>query len=235
MDRPTKGVWVYQRLNRDLPRSVMHRTCRIVVLCSDKGRLLEHVIQWHLLPGLPIVIDIAGVVCPRRSISALQFVTAAGIRLESVEIDDSENEQALSAAVFDLCRSLNADLVVMARFLKKIDIPSDFRLRVLNVHGSLLPSFGGQGFYGRRLQQAVLESGVRVTGCTVHFATDDYDVGPIILQMAVPVESGDTVETLTERVFETECRSLKEAILLAWSGQITATGRAFILYLPMRL
>ena len=100
----------------------------------------------------------------------------------------------------------------MAGFLKHVLIPEDFVGRVINIHPSLLPSFGGPGMYGQRVHQAVLERGVKISGCTVHYVDNEYDNGPIILQRSCLVKDDDTAETLAARVFEQECQALPNAI-----------------------
>ena len=104
-------------------------------------------------------------------------------------------------------------------------IPRDYKGRVINVHPSLIPAFCGKGFFGTKVHQAVLDAGVKVSGCTVHFADDAYDSGPIILQRTVPVLQGDTVDTLAARVFQEECKALPEAIELYASGRLRVEGR----------
>ena len=109
----------------------------------------------------------------------------------------------------------------MAGFLKHVLIPEDFRDRVINIHPSLLPSFGGSGMYGQRVHQAALDRGVKVSGCTVHYVDNHYDNGPILLQRTCEVREDDTADTLAARVFEQECRALPEAI-----GKIAAAHAA---------
>jgi phosphoribosylglycinamide formyltransferase-1 len=92
----------------------------------------------------------------------------------------------------------------MAGFLKHVLIPSDFEGRVLNIHPALLPRFGGQGMYGHGVHEAVIAAGAHASGCTVHFADNEYDHGPILYQVAVPVLEVDTPGTLAARVFEVE-------------------------------
>src|SRR5262249_57402121 len=106
----------------------------------------------------------------------------------------------LSARIFDLCRAAGSELVCLGGFLQLIRIPDDFRGRVLNVHPALIPAFCGKGYYGRRVHEAVLAYGAKVSGCTVHFADNEYDHGPIILQRVVPVLDDDTPDTLAARV-----------------------------------
>src|SRR5260370_40969537 len=101
-----------------------------------------------------------------------------------------------SRHLLDLCRRPRADLVCLAGFLQLLHIPDDFQGRVMNIHPALIPAFCGKGFYGHRVHETVLESGVKVSGCTVHFADNVYDHGPIILQRTVPVAEDDTPDTL---------------------------------------
>ena len=122
--------------------------------------------------------------------------------------------------MFDQCRSAQVDLVVMAGFLKHVLIPTDFDNRVVNIHPALLPAFGGQGFYGLRVHEAVLASAARVSGCTVHFADNVYDHGPILLQRQVPVLDDDTPEALAARVFAAECEAYPEALRLIARGKV---------------
>jgi phosphoribosylglycinamide formyltransferase-1 len=113
----------------------------------------------------------------------------------------------------------------MGGFLKRLDIPADYANRVVNIHPGLIPAFCGQGFYGHRVHEAVLEYGAKLSGCTVHFADNQYDHGPVILQKAVPVTSDDTPDTLAARVFEAECEAYPEAIQLIAEGRVVLEGR----------
>jgi phosphoribosylglycinamide formyltransferase-1 len=106
------------------------------------------------------------------------------------------------------------DLVLLAGYLKLYQPPPELARSVLNIHPSLIPSFCGAGFYGMRVHRAVKERGVRVTGCTVHFANEVYDEGPIIVQKCVPVGDSDTPDDIAARVFEAECEAFPEAINL---------------------
>lgn len=108
----------------------------------------------------------------------------------------------------------NVDLVLLAGYLKLYQPPSELARSVLNIHPSLIPSFCGAGFYGMRVHRAVKERGVRVSGCTVHFANEVYDEGPIVVQKCVPVDESDTPEDISARVFAAECEAFPEAINL---------------------
>src|SRR5678815_5160333 len=94
------------------------------------------------------------------------------------------------------------DLVCLAGWLCLLDIPWRYENRIMNIHPALLPSFGGNGMYGRRVHEAVLARGCKVSGCTVHFVNAEYDAGPIIVQLACAVLEKDTPESLAKRVFE---------------------------------
>jgi len=117
------------------------------------------------------------------------------------------------------------ELIVLAGFLHLFRFARHYRGRVLNIHPSLVPAFSGKGFYGQRVHQAALEYGVKVSGCTVHFADQEYDHGPIVLQRAVPVLDDDTPQTLAQRVFQEECQAYPEAIRLFAEGRLRIEGR----------
>ena len=113
----------------------------------------------------------------------------------------------------------------MGGFLWRITIPDDFANRVTNIHPGLVPAFCGKGYYGHRVHEAVLEYGAKLSGCTVHFADNQYDHGPVILQKAVPVLDDDTPDTLAARVFEAECEAYPEALQLIADGRVRVEDR----------
>jgi phosphoribosylglycinamide formyltransferase-1 len=115
--------------------------------------------------------------------------------------------------------------VLLLGFLSPFELRGRYEGRTMNVHPALIPAFSGRGFYGRRVYEAVLESGVKLTGTTVHFADPDYDQGPIVLQEAVPVYDDDTVETLSERVQAAERRLVPKAVRLFAQGRLSIEGR----------
>ena len=126
------------------------------------------------------------------------------------------------------------DLVALLGFLSLFELRGKFEGRTLNVHPALIPAFCGQGFYGARVHQAVLEAGVKVSGATVHFVDEEYDRGPIILQEAVPVLEGDTPESLAARVVAAERRLVPAAIGLFAEGRLRiGDGRTHITRGPL--
>lgn len=102
--------------------------------------------------------------------------------------------------------------VILAGYLKLIEIPPQYRNRIVNIHPALLPDFGGPGMYGHRVHEAVIEAGAKQSGCTVHLVTPEYDRGPILLQKSCPVLPDDTPDTLAARVFALECAAYPEAL-----------------------
>jgi len=111
-------------------------------------------------------------------------------------------------------KEAGVDLVIQAGWLCLWHIPQEYDSRVMNIHPALLPSFGGQGMWGHHVHEAVLKTGCKVSGCTVHFCTNEYDVGPIIVQRSCAVADDDDADSLAERVFEQECIAYPEAIRL---------------------
>jgi formyltetrahydrofolate-dependent phosphoribosylglycinamide formyltransferase len=122
-----------------------------------------------------------------------------------------------AAELLGLLRECRAALVVLTGYLKRVPdaVVAAFRGRMLNVHPALLPAFGGPGMYGRKVHEAVLASGMRVSGATVHVVDEQYDHGPVLAQWPVPVRSGDTPETLAHRVLEVEHRLLPAVVRAA--------------------
>jgi phosphoribosylglycinamide formyltransferase-1 len=134
-------------------------------------------------------------------------------------------DQQFGDAIFSACRDAAVDYVAMAGFLKLAPVPEDFAGRVINIHPALIPSFCGAGMYGHRVHQAVLDAGMKVTGCTVHFVDNQYDHGPIIWQQPVPVFDDDTADTLAKRVFEVEKEAYPHVLQLLAAGRIKLDGR----------
>ena len=113
--------------------------------------------------------------------------------------------------------------------MRKLIIRPEWENRVVNIHPSLIPSFCGPGFYGKKVHQAAIDHGVKVSGCTVHFVTNQVDDGPIILQKTVPVHSDDDADSLAARVLEVEFQALPEALELIADGRVTVDGRKTII------
>ena len=167
---------------------------------------------------------IVQVVANKPGIGALARAEAAGIPAEVV-VRAGRGLSEFSAAIFEPIRRRGADLVVLGGFLALLEIPEDYAGRVINIHPALIPAFCGQGFHGEAVHRAAIEAGVKVSGCTVHFADATYDTGPIILQRIVPVLDDDMPTTLAARVFAAECDALPEVIALYTAGRLKVEGR----------
>ncbi len=184
----------------------------IAVFLSGGGRTLENLITHRDRHDLPI--DIRVVISSNDKVRGVRIARDAGIETLVVRKSEHPLDDEYSRAMFDPCRQTAAAWVVMAGFLKHVLIPPDFQNRVLNIHPSLLPAFGGPGMYGERVHSAAIARGVKISGCTVHFVDNHYDNGPILLQRSCEVEPTDTPETLAARVFELECEALPAALRL---------------------
>ncbi len=188
---------------------------RLAVLLSGSGRTLGNLLAAIAAGTLPA--EIAAVVSSRGDVRGVEIARQAGLETHVIPLADKVRV-AWSEEIFALCRLCRCDLVVMAGFLQLIDIPADYAGRVINIHPSLLPAFGGRGFHGLHVHRAVLDRGCTISGCTVHVVDSEYDHGPILLQKMVPVLVDDTPDTLAARVFAAECHALPEAIGLHARG-----------------
>ncbi|MCS7015265.1 MAG: phosphoribosylglycinamide formyltransferase [Gemmatales bacterium] len=207
------------------PKSTVNvkKPLRLAVLISGTGNTLQNLIEHIRARKLPA--EIVLVISSKADVAGVEKARRAGLPTEIILRSSAETVEAFSQAIFECCREVQADLVCMAGFLHLLRIPDDFQNRVMNIHPALLPAFGGKGYYGLRVHQAVLEYGCKVTGCTVHFADNEYDHGPIIVQRVVPVLDDDTPESLAARVFEEECEAYPEAIRLFAEGRLRVEGR----------
>jgi len=203
------------------------KTFKISVLISGGGTTLKNLLDLQSAGKLNA--EIVNVVSSSSKAGGNQFATDAAIPLQVRTRKSFESDEQFSAAIFGDCRSASSDLVVMGGFLKRVVIPDDFRNRVINIHPSLIPSFCGQGLYGMRVHQAVIDYGCKVTGCTVHFVDDEYDHGPVIAQQVVEVHADDSAEKLQQRVFAAERQIYPEVINLIASGRLEIKDRLVVI------
>lgn len=201
----------------------MARILNLAVLLSGSGRTLENVQQAILAGRLSARVVV--VVSSKSEAYGLVRARQHGLDAVAVPRRDYPDLRAFNDAMHVVLARYSIDLVVLAGFLSLYQPPPALVGRVMNVHPALLPAFGGQGLYGDRVHRAVLESGVKLSGCTVHFADACYDHGPIILQAAVPVYDDDTVESLAARVFAVECELYPQALQLYAEDRLRIAGR----------
>ena len=177
------------------------RDKRIAVLVSGGGTNLQALIdaqgRGELIGG-----SLAAVVSSNPDAFALERARRAGIPACTVARRDFPSGREMTRAIVERLRALDIDLVVLAGFLHILteEMVAAYPNAILNVHPALIPSFSGEGCYGLHVHEKALEYGVKVTGATVHFVSEECDGGPIVLQKAVAVEEGDTPETLQRRI-----------------------------------
>jgi phosphoribosylglycinamide formyltransferase-1 len=200
---------------------------RLVALVSGGGTTLQNLLD-HVARGA-LRATVAGVVSSRADAFGVTRAERAGVPVSVVEAAPRRARPGFADEVWAAVRGFAPDLVCFAGWLHLLPIPGDFRHRVLNIHPSLLPAFGGKGMYGHHVHEAVLAYGAKVTGCTVHFADDTYDTGPVLVQKCVPVKEGDDPDTLAARVFQAECEAYPEAIRLIAEGRVTVQGRRVVI------
>ncbi len=201
----------------------MQGTIHLAVLLSGTGRTLQNIIDKIEQGSLDARIEV--VVGSRADAFGLQRAKNHGIPVVVVEKKRHKRIEEFSDEITTQLRKYRVDLVIMAGFNCLYKIPDKYAGRVMNIHPALIPSFCGRDFWGKKVHKAVLDYGTKVSGCTVHFADNTYDNGPIILQRVVPVINGDTPESLADRVFKEECSAYPEAIRLFQQGKLKIEGR----------
>jgi len=191
---------------------------RIAALASGGGRTILNF--QDRIEARTLNAEIA-VVITNRDCAAVERVRSRGLPVEIIAWKKGTKPDAWGETVWPRIEAAGADLVCLCGFLRMLPIRQGWQQRIMNIHPALLPAFGGKGMYGHHVHDAVLAAGVPESGCTVHFSSDEYDEGPIILQRRVPVLGNDTSDTLAARVFEAECEAYPEAIRLFAEGRLT--------------
>ena len=196
---------------------------RVAVMASGGGTNLQQLLD--RFPGredsLPAA-EVCLVVTNRPGVGALERAARAGVRSEVVDPAAFVGPEAFGERLIGLFKAEAVDLIVLAGYLKMLprNLVAAFSNRIINIHPALLPLFGGPGMYGRKVHEAVLAAGVKVSGPTVHFVNEEYDKGLIIAQRAVPVYHSDTPEELAARVLEVEHVILPEVVALIAEGRV---------------
>ncbi|MFT8348148.1 phosphoribosylglycinamide formyltransferase [Clostridium saccharoperbutylacetonicum] len=199
---------------------------KIAVLVSGGGTDLQSIID--AVENKELNVKIEMVIGSRDNIYALERAKKHGI--ETCVISRKEYGEKASDKILELTKG-KVDLIVLAGFLAILDgdILKEFDNKIINIHPSLIPSFCGAGMYGLKVHEAVIKSGVKFSGCTVHFVNSEVDGGAILLQEVVPVYFEDDVETLQKRILEKEHLILPEAIRLISEGKVEfVNGKAKI-------
>lgn len=197
---------------------------RLGVLLSGGGTTLLNLIQ-HIEAG-QLAASIQLVISSREGAGGLNHARKAG--LATAVIAASDARQA-SEAMNEALRQSGVELVVLAGFLKPFFPAAQYAERTINIHPSLLPAFGGYGYYGMRVHQGVHDRGCRISGCTVHLVNEEYDAGPILHQVAVALDQDDDPEQIRAKVFQSECQALPQVISWFQQGRVSfVDGKARI-------
>lgn len=202
----------------------MSKTITLGVLLSGGGRTLMNILDEIDVGKLDAKV---GVVVASRECKGIERCRNRGLDVKLVEYKKfgPDKLEEYSAEIAKNLDSAGCDLVILAGFLSRFIIPERYAGKVMNIHPALLPSFGGKGFYGHHVHEAVVASGAKISGCTVHFVTNEYDAGPIVIQRTTPVCDTDTADDIAENVFQQECIAYPEAIKLFAEGKLTIDGQ----------
>ena len=170
---------------------------------------------------------VALVVGSRAGAPALEWAEGAGLEVAVLDPKTWPDEGGYTDALLGALQAAGAEALALAGYLRRLPslVVALYRHRIVNIHPSLLPAFGGKGMYGEHVHRAVLGYGAKVSGCTAHFVDEEYDTGPIIVQRVVPVREGDTPETLAARVLPHEHAALVESLQLLAHGRLLVEGR----------
>lgn len=199
-------------------------SARIAVFASGGGTNLQALLDhFHGGPGADAG-SVELVVSDRQDAGALERAEAAGVPYQVIPVQGRPTE-AVAADTVDALEAAGTTLVALAGYIRLIPeaVVRRFSSRIMNVHPSLLPAFGGRGMYGRRVHEAVLAAGCRVTGPTVHFVNERYDEGRILAQWPVPVLDDDTVDSLARRVLLAEHALYPAAV--EWLARLVTGAR----------
>ena len=194
----------------------------VAVLVSGGGTNLQAILESERRGENPCG-KVTLVVASKPGVYALERAASFGVESTVVERKAYPTQGDFDAALLEVLRAHNIDVIVLAGFLTVLGpaFTVAYPNAILNVHPSLIPSFCGKGYYGLKVHEEALKRGVKVTGATVHFVTEECDGGPIILQKAVEVLPGDTPETLQKRVMvEAEWQLLPKALAMVCAGEV---------------
>ena len=195
---------------------------RLGVLISGGGTTLMNILE-YIKNGF-LNAEVTVVISSRSTVKGVERAQKAGLDVKIIRTKDYPDIDDFSQRIEAELVAANVDLVIQGGWLCLWKIPARCEHRVMNIHPALLPSFGGKGMWGHHVHEAVLKAGCKVSGCTVHFCTNEYDKGPIIVQRACEARDDDTPDTLAARVFKEECIAFPQAIKLFAEGKLSVQG-----------
>jgi len=185
---------------------------KIVVFASGSGTNFQAIIDTVVQKSIHA--EITGLITDNPDAAAIKRAQKNGIPFRVLRSADYNDYQAYTFGLLNQLNEWKPDLIVLAGYLKKIpvEVIRLYENRIINIHPALLPKYGGKGFYGMNVHRAVIAAGEKESGCTVHIVTEEYDKGPILAQMKVPVKKDDRPETLQQRILKQEHRLLPQVI-----------------------
>ena len=183
---------------------------RLAVLLSGGGRTMLNIADE--IDAGRLNAEIVLVISSRSTVKGIERAEKLGVSPVIIRKKDYPDIERFSNMIAEQLHKAKVDLVIQAGWLCLWHIPKGYENRVMNIHPALLPSFGGEGMWGHHAHEAVIKAGCKVSGCTVHFCTNEYDKGDIIVQRACEVKADDDADSLASRVFEQECLAYPEAI-----------------------
>jgi len=201
----------------------MIKKINLGVLISGSGNTLQNFIDQIEQGKLIATIQVA--ISSKPNAAGLDKARKHGTPTAVVPYSNYKNVDTFSQAITTELDKYPIDLITLAGFVHFYKIPEKYKGKVMNIHPGLIPAFCGHHYYGNKVHEAVINYGAKVSGCTVHFADNVYDNGPIIIQRTVPVLEDDTPESLAARVFREECEAYPEAIRLFAAGLLKIEGR----------
>lgn len=196
---------------------------RIGVLLSGEGTTFEALCEAIDAGG--VAADVVLVVASKAQAGGLARAARRGIPAVAIPRKEHPDVAEFNDRIHAELEKHGVDFVALLGFLSPFQLRGRYDGRAINTHPALIPAFCGKGFYGHRVHEAVVASGVKLSGPTIHFCDDHYDTGPIILQEAVPVLDDDTADTLATRVQAVERRLVPEAVRLFAEGRLSIEGR----------
>jgi|ERR1043165_117332 formyltetrahydrofolate-dependent phosphoribosylglycinamide formyltransferase len=196
---------------------------KLAVLLSGNGTTLENLFEKSASGAMNA--EVAVVLSSRADAFGLERARRRNVPALTIPRKQFKTPDDFSAALFAALAPFKVDLICCAGFMSLFRVPTEFEHCIINVHPALLPSFGGKGFYGHHVHEAVLAHGCKVSGCTVHYVDNVYDNGPIIAQSVVPVLDTDIPDTLGARVQQAEREIYPQVIQWIAEGRIKIVNR----------
>ncbi len=199
----------------------MNEGLKIAVFASGKGSNLQAIID-AIESGKLLNSEVVCVISNKKDAGALEIAKSNGISAYYIASENYSNRDDFDSAIIDVLNFHSVNLILLAGYLKLLSpiIVQKYRNRILNIHPALLPKFGGKGMYGLNVHRAVIESGEKISGATVHLVDEEYDHGPIIIQESVELDPDETPESLQKKIQKIEHKIYPEAVKLFAEGKI---------------